>query len=261
MTSQNIPSTTDDIKIKVAGFSAWYGDKQVLKDIDLQVKRHKITALIGPSGCGKTTLLRSINLMNRTIPAFRSAGQILLNGINVYSSGQDEQAVRRKVGMVFQQPNPFPTSIFKNMEMPIIENLEGLSRREIDELIRQRLVDAHLYEEVSDRLKESALRLSGGQQQRLCIARALTIGPEVLLLDEPCAALDPVSTAKIESLLIALKEHYTIVIVTHNLFQASRIADHVAFFYSGRIAEQGATQNIFLNPQSQLTADYIRGAF
>ena len=247
--------SADSSKIEVMGFNAWYCEKKVLSDVNLSIMRNKITAFIGPSGCGKTTLLRSMNLMSALTESFRSTGSILLDGHDLYTGAQDSQSVRKKVGMVFQEPNPFPTSIRKNMELPIRENNSRLSSRGIDELIVEKLKDTKLYEEVMNRMHESAFKLSGGQQQRLCqqrlcIARALTIEPEVILLDEPCSALDPVSTSKIETLLTALKPKYTIVIVTHNLFQALRIADYVAFFYDGRIEEQGLTQQLFITPNS-----------
>lgn len=240
-------------------FNTWYGENHMLKDINLSIFRNRITAFIGPSGCGKTTFLKSINKMNLLVKGFREEGTLTLDGKELYSSNKEDINIRRRVGMVFQQPNPFPKTIYSNMRLPIIENKPHLKKRQINEIIEEKLSDAFLLDEVKDRLHKSALRLSGGQQQRLCIARTLTLEPEVILFDEPCSALDPVSTSKIEDMLLKLKEKYTIVIVTHNLQQASRIADYVAFFYQGKIEEQGTAANVFINPTNKLTQDYVTG--
>ena len=246
--------------INIQNLSVWYGANQALANVNLDIQKNSITAFIGPSGCGKTTLLRCLNRMNDLIPGFSRSGTIRIDGEDIYSV-RDVKSIRRKVGMVFQQPNPFPATIYDNMQLPIRENLDQTDRKKTREIIIDKLKSAYLYEEISQRLNKSALRLSGGQQQRLCIARALTIEPEIILFDEPCSALDPISTMKIEDLLLGLKERYTIVIVTHNLEQARRIADYVAFFYQGRIEEQGSFMEIFTSPNSKLTRDYIRGVF
>ncbi|MEL7564045.1 MAG: phosphate ABC transporter ATP-binding protein PstB [Dehalobacterium sp.] len=247
--------------IKTTGVSVWYGTNQVLFDVNLSIPINRITAFIGPSGCGKTTLLRCFNRLNDLIKGFRLDGTITLNGSDIYSPNLDPIELRKKIGMVFQQPNPFPKSIYKNMKLPLEENFDKLHPGQIEEIIVNKLKDTTLYDEVKDRVHQSALKLSGGQQQRLCIARALTIEPQILLLDEPCAALDPVSMLKIENMLQELKKKYTIVIVTHNLQQAARIADYVAFFYQGRIEEQGFPEDIFTTPRSPVTCDYLRGVF
>ncbi|MDP4180060.1 MAG: phosphate ABC transporter ATP-binding protein PstB [Bacillota bacterium] len=250
-------------KIKVSGLNAWYADNQALKDINIEIKENSITAFIGPSGCGKTTLLRCFNRMNDIIKDFKIEGNIVIDGEDINSIKMQKNLIdlRKKVGMVFQQPNLFPMSINQNMRLPIKENLNGLRSKEIKDIIEKKLKDAHIYDEVKDRLNKSALRLSGGQQQRICIARTITIEPEIILFDEPCSALDPISTLKIEDLLLDLKNKYTIVIVTHNLEQARRIADYAAFFYEGRIIEQGNSEDIFINPKELLTQNYIRGKF
>lgn len=247
--------------IKVKDVSVWYGQSKALDNVSINLKRNKITAFIGPSGCGKTTLLRCFNRMNDLIGSFKLSGTITVDNVDVYNNKQDVVDIRRRIGMVFQQPNPFPKSIYDNLKLPIKENFAGKKSKEIDSIIVEKLKDTGLYDEVKDRLKKSALKLSGGQQQRLCIARALTIEPKIILLDEPCSALDPISTMKIESMLTELKDKYTIVIVTHNMEQATRIADNVAFFYQGRIEEQGTSEDIFINAKSKLTQDYIRGRF
>lgn len=245
--------------IEAKQLNVWYGNNQALHDININIYKNKITALIGPSGCGKTTFLKSINKMNLLVKTFKINGSLTLDGSELYETNKNDMQIRRKVGMVFQQPNPFPKTIYSNMSLPIKENKVGLSKKQINELVEEKLKDAFLYEEVKDRLHKSAMKLSGGQQQRLCIARTLTLQPEVILFDEPCSALDPISTAKIEDMLLKLKEKYTIVIVTHNLQQASRIADHVAFFYKGKIEEQGTAIDIFINPKNKLTQDYVTG--
>jgi phosphate transport system ATP-binding protein len=247
--------------IKAENVNVWYGHNKVLEDVNIDINKNRITAFIGPSGCGKTTLLKSINKMNKLIKNFKISGSLKFEEEELYSKNQNDKKIRTKIGMVFQQPNPFPKTIYENMRLPITENMDGISRKKMHEIIEKKLKDAYLYDEVKDRLHKSALGLSGGQQQRLCIARALTIEPEVILFDEPCSALDPISTAKIEDLLLEMKEKYTIVIVTHNLQQASRIADYVAFFYKGKIEEQGPTSEFFLKPKTKLAQEYISGAF
>lgn len=247
--------------IKAKGISIWYGTNQVLSDVNLDIPTNRITAFIGPSGCGKTTLLRCFNRLNDLIKGFKLQGSITLNDSDIYSPSQDPIELRKKIGMVFQHPNPFPKSIYKNMKLPLEENFGKLHPGQIEEIIVNKLKDTTLYDEVKDRVHQSALKLSGGQQQRLCIARALTIEPQILLLDEPCAALDPVSMLKIENMLQELKRKYTIIIVTHNLQQAARIADYVVFFYQGRIEEQGLPEDIFTAPKSHTTCDYLRGVF
>ncbi|HEY9060223.1 MAG TPA: phosphate ABC transporter ATP-binding protein PstB [Pseudobacteroides sp.] len=253
----------EEYGVNVYNLNVWYKNIQALKDINIDIKKNSITAFIGPSGCGKTTLLRCLNRMNDNIKGFRLEGRVLINDRDIYKINKLSELIelRKKVGMVFQQPNLFPMSIFRNMKLPIRENLTGLSGKEINDLIEKKLKDVHIYDEIKDRLDKSALRLSGGQQQRLCIARTITIGPEVILFDEPCSALDPISTMKIEDLLTDLKERYTIVIVTHNLEQARRIADYAAFFYQGQIVEQGTNEDIFINPKEDRTIRYLSGKF
>ncbi|MFN2397526.1 MAG: phosphate ABC transporter ATP-binding protein PstB [Gemmatimonadaceae bacterium] len=241
-------------------FSFWYGEKQALFSIDLEIQPRSVLALIGPSGCGKSTFLRSINRMNELIPDIRSDGEMLLDGTDIYRSGTDVVALRQRVGMVFQRSNPFPKSIYDNIAFgPRINGVTG--RFEIDEIVENSLRRAVLWDEVKDRIRESALGLSGGQQQRLCIARALANEPEVLLLDEPASALDPIATQKIEELLYELKNEITIVIVTHNLQQAARVSDRTAFFYLGRLVELGDTSRIFTNPNEPQTEAYVTGRF
>jgi len=245
--------------ISIEKVNAWYGKKQVLFNVNMQIKKHRITAFIGPSGCGKTTLLRCFNRMNDTIRSFRLEGTIKINDTDITTKQADPLLIRRKVGMVFQQPNSFPMSIYRNLKLPITENFPGMDKARTEQIIKQKLQDVNLYDEVKDRINRSALKISGGQQQRLCIARMLTIEPEILLFDEPCSALDPLSTNKIEDLLIRIKEKYTVVIVTHNIEQARRIADDVAFFYEGKIVESGTAENIFLVPQTELLERYLSG--
>lgn len=252
---------TEGIALNAENVNVWYSGTQALKDVTIAIPKNRIVAFIGPSGCGKTTLLKCFNRMNDIVPGFRLEGKISLHGEDLYDGRQNPIQIRKRIGMVFQQPNPFPMTIYDNLRLPIVENMHGISKSRLDRIIMEKLQAANLYEEVKDRLHKSALRLSGGQQQRLCIARALALDPEILLLDEPCSALDHISTFKIENLLAELKKNYTIIIVTHNLQQATRIADHVAFFYQGRIEEQGPAQEVFLNPQSELTARYLHGAY
>ncbi len=246
--------------VEAKNFSFWYADKQALFEIDLTIPSKAITAFIGPSGCGKSTFLRSINRMNETIPDVRCEGTMLLSGDDVYKKGTDVVELRSRVGMVFQRSNPFPRSIYDNVAYgPRINR--NMSRRELDPLVELSLRRAALWEEVKDRLHKSALGLSGGQQQRLCIARALANEPDVLLLDEPASALDPVATQRIEELLIELKNELSIVIVTHNLQQAGRLSDVTAFFYLGRLVEVDQTRNMFTRPREERTEAYITGRF
>lgn len=246
--------------IEAKRFSFWYREKQALHEIDLSISSKAITALIGPSGCGKSTFLRAVNRMNDTIPGVRHDGDILLDGDDIYSADTDIVSLRSRVGMVFQRSNPFPKSIYDNVAYgPRINR--NPTKRELDDLVEKSLRRAALWEEVKDRLKSSAMGLSGGQQQRLCIARALANEPEVLLLDEPASALDPGATQRIEELLFELKTQLSVVIVTHNLQQAGRLSDNTAFFYLGRLVEEGPTEVIFTRPREERTEAYITGRF
>jgi phosphate transport system ATP-binding protein len=246
-------------KLSAKGLSAWFGASQVLQDVSLDVPSLSVTAIIGPSGCGKSTFLRCLNRMHEITPGARMSGRIQLDGRDVYQGNVDPVLLRRKVGMVFQRPNPFPTmSVFDNVAAGLRLNRIAGDHGTIVEGCLQR---AGLWEEVKDRLHESALGLSGGQQQRLCIARALAVEPEVVLMDEPASALDPIATAKIEDLIHELKVKYTIVIVTHNMQQAARVSDQTAFFYMGSLVEVGATEQIFTNPREPRTEDYVTGKF
>jgi phosphate transport system ATP-binding protein len=246
--------------LEARDLSLWYGTHQTLQGIDLAIHRHEITAIIGPSGCGKSTLLRCFNRMNDLFPPVRYGGQALFHGHNVLQTGTDLVELRRRVGMVFQRANPFPMSIFHNVAYG--PRLLGVgSKARLEEIVESALTRAALWSEVKSRLNRSAISLSGGQQQRLCIARALAVEPEVLLLDEPASALDPTATAKIEELLLAIKSDVTVVIVTHNMQQAARISDRTAFLMSGRLVEEGATQLLFTQPRERLTEDYITGRF
>jgi phosphate transport system ATP-binding protein len=241
-------------------FSFWYGATQALTDVSLDIPRRAITALIGPSGCGKSTFLRSINRLNETIPDTRHSGRIELDGENVYDGEMDVVALRQRVGMVFQRWNPFPKSIYENVAYgPRINGMRA--RAELDVVVEQSLRRAALWDEVKDRLRQSALGLSGGQQQRLCVARALANDPEVLLLDEPASALDPISTQRLEELLYELKHEVTIVIVTHNLQQAARLSDHIAFFFLGCVVEAGPTEQLFTSPREERTEAFVTGRF
>jgi phosphate transport system ATP-binding protein len=245
-------------KFEVRDFNFYYGDFQALIDLSLGIRERQITALIGPSGCGKSTFLRSLNRMNDTIASARVEGTILLDGQNIYDEGVDVVQLRQRVGMVFQRPNPFPQSVYNNVAFgPRV--LGQASRGELDDLVEESLERAALWDEVKDRLKESALELNPGQQQRLCIARAIATKPEVILMDEPCSALDPVATTAVESLMWTLVENYTIVIVTHNMQQAARASQWTGFFWLGRLVEFGPTENLFMNPQEELTEAYITG--
>ncbi|HEV2146246.1 MAG TPA: phosphate ABC transporter ATP-binding protein PstB [Longimicrobiaceae bacterium] len=247
--------------VEARDFSFWYGGTRALNDITLTVPERKVTALIGPSGCGKSTFLRSINRMNDLIAGTRHDGDILIHGASVYDPGVDVVQLRKRVGMVFQKSNPFPKSIYDNVAYGARVNGLARGRRELDELVERSLQQAAIWDEVKDRLDRSALGLSGGQQQRLCIARALAVQPDVLLMDEPASALDPIATQKIEELIYELKRDYTIVIVTHNMQQAARVSDFTAFFYMGELVEVGKTDVIFTNPREDRTEAYITGRF
>jgi len=249
------------VKISVAGLNFFYGDKQALKGITTDIGANVVTAFIGPSGCGKSTFLRTLNRMNDIIPGARVEGRAAIDGLDIYRPGTDVVALRRRVGMVFQKSNPFPKSIFENIAYGLRVNGIAGSRSELQGRVEESLKAAAIWDEVKDRLKESALALSGGQQQRLCIARALAIQPEILLMDEPASALDPIATQRIEELIYRLKESYTIVIVTHNMQQAARVSDFTAFFWLGELVEYGPTHRIFTNPKEKLTEDYVTGRF
>lgn len=238
----------------------YYGENHALKDVTLGIQRQNITALIGPSGCGKSTFLKTLNRMNDLIPSVRITGEVTLDDESIFDSKVDVSVLRKKVGMVFQSPNPFPMSIYDNIAYgPRVHGIK--SRFELDKIVEESLIGAAIWDEVKDRLKKSALGLSGGQQQRLCIARALAVSPEVLLLDEPTSALDPISTGKIEELLLTLKEKYSIIMVTHNMQQATRISDKTAFFLLGEVVEYGDIEVMFTQPSDKRTEDYITGRF
>lgn len=246
--------------IEVKDFGFFYGNKQVLHGINLTVPSRKVTAFIGPSGCGKSTLLRNFNRMNELIPGIRHEGDITIHGTSIFDPSVEIIALRRRIGMVFQKSNPFPMSIYENIVYPL--RIAGQRNREVlDATVERSLRSAALWDEVKDRLHESALTLSGGQMQRLCIARAVANSPEILLMDEPCSALDPIATAKVEELITELKKDFTIIIVTHNMHQASRVSELTAFFYLGKLVEFDKTQKIFTNPSNQQTEDYITGRF
>jgi phosphate transport system ATP-binding protein len=248
-------------RIEVKKFSAYYGAKQALKDMNIGIPANRITAMIGPSGCGKSTFLRSINRMNDLIEGFRVEGEILMDGKNVYDRLVDVTRLRKNVGMVFQKPNPFPKSIFENVAYGLRINRMFTGEKDLVEKVEKSIREAGLWDEVKDSLDKSAFDLSGGQQQRLCIARALVIKPEVILMDEPTASLDPISTAKIEELIQVLKKEYTIIIVTHNMQQAARVADKTAFFMLGELVEYGDTNKMFTKPDMKITEEYITGRF
>ncbi|HEY4628834.1 MAG TPA: phosphate ABC transporter ATP-binding protein PstB [Flavobacterium sp.] len=249
-----------DIKIQVNDLSLYYGEKKALKEISMQIPANKVTALIGPSGCGKSTFLRCINRMNDLIPSVKITGQMLVEGVDIYDKNVDVVNIRKKIGMVFQKSNPFPKSIYENIAYgPKINGIKN--KTELDEIVETSLRQAAIWEELKDRLDDSAMGLSGGQQQRLCIARTLAVSPDIILMDEPASALDPISTSKIEELVHVLKEQYTIIIVTHNMQQAARTSDHTAFFYMGELIEMGKTNTIFTKPEQKQTEDYITGRF
>jgi phosphate transport system ATP-binding protein len=257
------PVTEEQLTLKMSGrdVCVFYGEKQALFDVSLDIRDRSVTALIGPSGCGKSTFLRCLNRMNDTIEGCRVTGTIELDGENIYSSRVDPVQLRARVGMVFQKPNPFPKSIYENIAYgPRIHGLAS-SKADLDEIVVNSLKKAGLFEEVKDRLNESGTGLSGGQQQRLCIARAISVNPEVILMDEPCSALDPIATARIESLMDELKQNYCIVIVTHSMQQAARVSQRTAFFHMGFLVEEGDTTDVFTNPKLERTQDYITGRF
>ena len=258
------PQTTSrrEVAVDIRNLDAWYnhGEFQVLHDISLQFDKNKVAALIGPSGCGKSTLLRWINRMNDVVNGAQVTGTLKMGDLNILAKSTDAVDLRRRIGIVFQKPNPFPKSIYDNVAFGPRLHF-SISRSELDDLVEWSLKKAALWNEVKDRLKKSALGLSGGQQQRLCIARAIAVGPELLLMDEPCSALDPSSTSKVEDLIYELREQYTIVMVTHNMQQASRCSDHTSFFFEGRLIESGPTEDVFGNPKEKQTEDYVSGKF
>jgi len=258
--SRLAPPSEGSIKIEVEDLHFYYGEVEALRGISMKIASHQVTAFIGPSGCGKSTFLRTLNRMNDIIPGAQAVGKVLIDGVDIYADGIDVIELRRRVGMVFQKSNPFPFSIFNNIAYGL--RIGGLhDRAEIEEIVERSLRDAALWEEVKDRLQSNALELSGGQQQRLCIARALAIQPEILLMDEPASALDPISTGKIEELINHLKRQYTIVIVTHNMQQAARISDYTGFFLLGELIEFDRTEQMFTNPGDKRTEDYVTGRF
>jgi len=257
VTSHQLP--VKDVKISIRNLNIWYQDMQVIKNVNLDIEKNKVAAIIGPSGCGKSTLIKSINRMLDIIPEARAKGTILLDGQNIYDI--DETLLRKRIGMVFQIPNPFPKSIFENVAYGLKLHRMFKNKQDLYFKVEKALKQAALWDEVKDKLDKFALDLSGGQQQRLCIARCIALEPEVILFDEPCSALDPVATAKIEELIEDLKKNYTIVIVTHNMQQAARISDYTAFLYLGNLVEFGPTQKIFTTPQNKLTERYLTGRF
>lgn len=250
----------DKQKMKIRNLNLWYDDFQALHAIDLDIYEHQITALIGPSGCGKSTFIKTLNRMNDLVPSAKIEGEVIFDGKNIYKSDVDVNELRKQIGMVFQHPNPFPKSIYDNIAYgPRTHGTHD--KKELDEIVEKSLKQAAIWEEVKDHLDRNALSVSGGQQQRICIARALAVAPEILLMDEPTSALDPISTSKIEDLINELKNHYTIVIVTHNMQQASRVSDRTAFFLNGYLEEAGNTRDIFMNPEKETTENYISGRF
>ncbi|MGY6549649.1 MAG: phosphate ABC transporter ATP-binding protein PstB [Roseinatronobacter sp.] len=259
-TAYHVKRSNEGTALDISDFNLWYGQKQALFDNNLEIQKGQVTAMIGPSGCGKSTLLRCLNRMNDLVDDLRIEGRITVDGFDIYSKGVDVIALRKRMGMVFQKPNPFAMSIYDNISYPL--RVDGVSKKSIlDETVERALTQAALWKEVKDRLHDSALGLSGGQQQRLCIARAVASDPEVLLMDEPCSALDPIATARIEELIEELKGTYSIVIVTHSMAQAARVSDNTAFMYLGRLIEYGDTNTIFTNPQKSRTNDYVTGRF
>lgn len=247
-------------KIHTHNLSLYYGEKQALKDISMNMYANKVTAFIGPSGCGKSTFIRSLNRMNDLIEGVRITGEVKIEDVNIYAPEVSVVNLRKRVGMVFQKSNPFPKSIYENIAYgPRINGITD--KAQLDDIVERSLKGAALWNEIKDRLQASALSLSGGQQQRLCIARAIAVNPDIMLMDEPCSALDPISTSKVEDLILELKENYTIVIVTHNMQQAARVSDYTAFFYVGELIEFGSTRDIFTNPGKKQTEDYITGRF
>jgi phosphate transport system ATP-binding protein len=259
--SVNVGETAATPKISVGDLDFYYGKAQALYDISLDIPDREVMALIGPSGCGKSTFLRTLNRMNDTIPGARVDGSVRIDGSDIYGGGTDVVALRRKVGMVFQKSNPFPKSIFENVAYGIRINRIASDNADLNDRVEKALRDAALWDEAKDRLKASAFGLSGGQQQRLCIARALAVEPEIILMDEPASALDPIATQKIEELIVELKKQYTIVIVTHNMQQAARVSDRTSFFLLGKLIETNPTKKMFTNPEQKVTEDYITGRF
>jgi phosphate transport system ATP-binding protein len=255
------PTIDRPAKIEAEGLNFYYGDARALQDISVRIQPNVVTAFIGPSGCGKSTFLRTLNRMNDIIPLTRVDGRVLIDGVDIYGPGIDVVALRQRVGMVFQKSNPFPKSIFDNVAYGLRINGMAGSRSELEGRVEQSLRHAALWDEVKERLHDSALAMSGGQQQRLCIARALAVEPDILLMDEPASALDPIATQRIEELIYELKHAYTIVIVTHNMQQAARVSDYTAFFWLGRLIEYDRTDKIFTNPGEKLTEDYVTGRF
>ena len=251
---------SNKIKVKVENLNLYYGENPALKDVNMDIQENAVTAFIGPSGCGKSTFLKTLNRMNDLVDGVRIDGKVLLDGEDIYEPGVDTTILRKKVGMVFQQPNPFPMSIYDNIAYgPRVHGIRDKKR--LDQIVEESLRGAAIFDEVKDRLKKSAMGLSGGQQQRICIARALAVQPEVLLMDEPTSALDPISTSKIEDLMEDLKKKYTVIVVTHNMQQATRVSDQTAFFLVGEMVEFGDTKQIFSYPQDKRTEDYITGRF
>jgi phosphate transport system ATP-binding protein len=263
MTSRrdNAQSSSLGVKMQTIDLNAWFGAKQALKDINVSFNANAVTAIIGPSGCGKSTLIRCLNRMHELVPGSRFSGKVLLDGEDTYAPDVDPVMIRRRVGMVFQKPNPFPTmNIYDNVAAGL--KLTGAKKgRDLDDVVKRSLEQATLWDEVKDDLKKAGTSISGGQQQRLCIARAIALKPEVILMDEPCSALDPIATSKIEELIVSLKQDYTVVIVTHNMQQAARVSDFTAFLYLGQLVEYGETENVFENPRNELTEKYITGKF
>jgi phosphate transport system ATP-binding protein len=253
--------TLENSKVRTEDLNAWYGNNQVLKKLNIEAREHSVTAIIGPSGCGKSTFIRCLNRMHELVPRARTSGRVILDGSDIYAKGVDPVTIRRRVGMVFQKPNPFPTmSVYDNVAAGL--KLNGERNHEIlDRAVQRSLELAFLWDEVKGDLDKSGASLSGGQQQRLCIARALAVEPEVILMDEPCSALDPIATAKIEELIASIKENYTVVIVTHNMQQAARVSDFTAFLYLGQLIEYGETTGLFENPVEELTERYLTGKF
>jgi len=256
--SELAPAQNGKYAIQTNNLAIYYGDFRAVKEVNLNIEPRRITAIIGPSGCGKTTVLRAFNRMNELIPSVRTEGEVIFGGRNIYEREVDPVEVRRRIGMVFQKPNPFPKSIFENIAWGArINGFKG----NMNQLVEDTLKSAALWDEVNDKLEQSGLSLSGGQQQRLCIARAIAVKPDIILMDEPCSALDPISTAKIEELIHELKDAFTIVIVTHNMQQAARVSDDTAFFYLGELVEFGETAKLFTTPEKRQTEDYITGRF
>lgn len=251
----------NNIKIDTRNLNLWYGEKHALHDLNLEIYENKVTALIGPSGCGKSTYLRCLNRMNDLVSSAKIVGDVIIDGKNIYDKDVDEVSVRKRVGMVFQQPNPFPKSIYENVAYAPLKHGIVKKGSECDELVEKSLISAGIWDEVKDILNQPGTGLSGGQQQRLCIARTVAVKPDVILMDEPTSALDPISTEKIEALMLELKKNYTIVTVTHNMQQAARIADYTAFFHLGDLIEYDETETIFINPKEKKTEDYITGRF